>query len=129
MTLVHHLALTAADLPASIAFYDGLLAHLGCRRTHADARLAVWQRPDFELIVYAARDGLREHRHRLYQPGFHHLALRAGRRDQVDAVHDWLRVHGMKVLDPPREYPQYAPGYYALFFLDPDELKLEVVHD
>ena len=32
------------------------------------------------------------------------------------------------VLDPPAEYPQYEPGYYAVFFADPDGLKLELVH-
>jgi hypothetical protein len=30
-------------------------------------------------------------------------------------------------LDPPAEYPQDAPGYYAVFFRDPDGLKLEYV--
>jgi glyoxylase I family protein len=30
-------------------------------------------------------------------------------------------------IDPPKEY-DYAPGYYAVFFADPDGIKLEVVH-
>ena len=34
------------------------------------------------------------------------------------------------VLDAPVEYtgPAYGGGYYAVFFADPDGLKLEVVH-
>jgi glyoxylase I family protein len=32
------------------------------------------------------------------------------------------------VLDAPREYPEYVPGYYAVFFADPDGIKLELVH-
>jgi hypothetical protein len=29
---------------------------------------------------------------------------------------------------PPREYPEYKPpGYYALFFKDPEGIKYEVV--
>lgn len=28
----------------------------------------------------------------------------------------------------PREFPDYRPGYYAVFFEDPDRLKLEVAH-
>jgi hypothetical protein len=35
---------------------------------------------------------------------------------------------GIKVLDAPAEYPQYAPGYYAVYFEDSDGLKFEVVH-
>ena len=30
--------------------------------------------------------------------------------------------------DSPREYPEYRPGYYAVFFEDPDRLKLEVTY-
>lgn len=32
------------------------------------------------------------------------------------------------ILDRPAEYNHYAPGYYAIFFADPDGLKLELVH-
>jgi hypothetical protein len=28
----------------------------------------------------------------------------------------------------PREFPEYAPAYYAVFFEDADRLKLEIVH-
>jgi hypothetical protein len=28
----------------------------------------------------------------------------------------------------PREYPEYAAAYYAVFFEDPDRIKLEVAH-
>jgi len=32
------------------------------------------------------------------------------------------------ITDPPREYPIYAPGYYAVFFLDPTGVRWELVH-
>ena len=35
---------------------------------------------------------------------------------------------GGTILDSPREYPEYVPGYYAVFFADPDGIKLELVH-
>ena len=34
---------------------------------------------------------------------------------------------GASVESPPQEYT-YIPGYYAVFFYDPDGLKLEIVH-
>jgi hypothetical protein len=40
-----------------------------------------------------------------------------------------LKKIGAEILDAPAEYPQYAPGYYAVFFADPDGLKLEVVYE
>jgi predicted lactoylglutathione lyase len=38
-----------------------------------------------------------------------------------------ISAAGGKVTDPPKEY-DYLPGYYAVFFTDPDGLKLELVH-
>jgi catechol 2,3-dioxygenase-like lactoylglutathione lyase family enzyme len=36
-------------------------------------------------------------------------------------------VHGATIESGPEPYG-YLPGYYAVFFYDPDGLKLEIVH-
>ena len=66
--------------------------------------------------------------HDRYTPGLHHLAFHADSRSDVDAFHKFLESIAATILDPPREY-DYTPGYYAVFFADPDGLKLEVVHE
>jgi catechol 2,3-dioxygenase-like lactoylglutathione lyase family enzyme len=38
-----------------------------------------------------------------------------------------IEANGGSILDAPREY-DYVPGYYAVFFADPDGIKLEFVH-
>ena len=45
----------------------------------------------------------------------------------MDERHDWLVDAGAEIETPPREYA-YSPGYYAVFFYDPDAIKLEIVH-
>jgi glyoxylase I family protein len=125
--LIHHLALTAADPAASAPFYDTLLGLFGYRRTIDAESLKAWEGPDFELILYRAKPELRDRAHTLYQPGFHHLALQAENRAQVDAAHEAVKAVGAVILDAPREYPNYPGDYYAVFFLDPDGLKLEVM--
>lgn len=65
--------------------------------------------------------------HNKRHPGLHHLAFRAADRADVDALYALLQRIGAKVLDAPAEYPQYSAGYYAVFFTDPDGLKLEYV--
>ena len=59
--------------------------------------------------------------------GVHHLAIAASSREQVDERAAWLRAAGAVLESEPKEY-EYIPGYYAVFFYDPDGLKLEIVH-
>jgi glyoxylase I family protein len=40
---------------------------------------------------------------------------------------EWLHVQGAEIESGPEEY-WYQPGYYAVFFYDPDGVKLEIVH-
>ena len=62
-----------------------------------------------------------------YAIGLHHLAFAAASRGVVDERAAWLRERGATIESGPEEYP-YAPGYYAVFFHDPDGVKLELVH-
>lgn len=61
-------------------------------------------------------------KHDRYSTGFHHLALNADTREQVEAFHRLLVKNGVQVLDPPADY-DFEPGYYAVFFSDPDGMK------
>ena len=56
------------------------------------------------------------------------MAFHADTRADVDAFHSSLTDADLPVLDPPAEY-DYTPGYYAVFFPDPDGMKLEVVFE
>src|SRR5262249_19516835 len=63
--------------------------------------------------------------HDRYSPGLHHLAFGAPDRAAVDRVHEALLKLDVKVLDAPATYGQYGPGYFAVFFSDPDGIKIE----
>ena len=57
-----------------------------------------------------------------------HVAFRAPDRAAVDAVHQAAAAAGVEVLHAPREWPEYHPGYYAVFLRDPDGHNVEAVH-
>jgi predicted lactoylglutathione lyase len=59
--------------------------------------------------------------------GLCEIAFAADSRRQVDELATEIERHGGRVTDAPSEY-DYVRGYYAVFFTDPDGLKLEVVH-
>jgi hypothetical protein len=58
------------------------------------------------------------------------VAFRVERREEVDRFRaEFMTPRRLPPLyDTPREFPEYRPGYYAVFLEDPDRLKLEVVH-
>ena len=60
--------------------------------------------------------------------GLCEICWSAPSRAAVDALAQELGDHGFDILHAPADYP-YAPGYYAVFFADPDGMKLELVHN
>ena len=61
--------------------------------------------------------------------GLHHLCFRARKREDVDAIHRFLVGDlGARIIHPPEESPQFAPGYYSVLFEDPDGIRIEVNH-
>ncbi len=127
---IHHIDLTVRVLEASLPFYAAILEFMGYRRAQGNEwELADGHRAN-SINLFAARGPNAGRAHDRYTPGLHHLAFRAASRADVDRMHDRLLAIGATILDPPADYPRYnrGRGYYAVFFADPDGLKLEFVH-
>ena len=132
---VHHVDLVVSDLERSLAFYRGAL---GWRESgeivgeRGERVVYVW--PEGRSSDWYGSLGLREKQsdaqtapYDRYALGMHHLAFLAGSRAEVDERAAWLRANGAEIESGPAEYG-YMPGYYAVFFYDPDGLKLEILH-
>ncbi len=129
---MNHLRLTVSDIPRAEAFYDPLLHFMGYELVEKDEVRLAWKMPSPAgnrqwIILSVAAEGSRYAGHDRYSPGLHHFAWNSESREEVDRFHKLLLERGVEVLDPPAEYG-YEPGYYAVFFADPDGLKLEFVH-
>ena len=129
MSFVDHLRLSVSDVTASRAFYDAWLRLLGFSPVAREDAGAAWGKPDAAgrmqwLILTPAT---REAEHDLLAPGLHHVAFAAESRAVVDEVGGVLEGLGAEILQGPREY-DHEPDRYAVFFLDPDGIKLEVIH-
>ena len=131
---IDHLDLVVSDLDRSLAFYRELLAPLGY------SRLSEIEGERGERVLYVGREGgkgsvsLRERQSQArdtpydrYDLGIHHIAFSAPSRELVDERAQWLRAQGAEIESGPKEHT-YTPGYYAVFFYDPDGLKLEILH-
>jgi len=129
-TGVHHVDLVVSSIERSLAFYTGLLGPLGFHRVsevEGERGETIWY-----IGGPGSSVGLREAQsesepYDRYRVGLHHIAFEAQSRADVDERADWLRTQDVELESEPQEYT-YSPGYYAVFFYDPDRLKLEIVH-
>ena len=128
---MQHVDLVVSSIERSLPFYRDLLAPLGFHRigeVEGERGETIWY-----LSGAASALGLREAQtpsedpYDRYRVGLHHLAFEARSRGAVNERAGWLRDQGAEIESGPEEYA-YLPGYYAVFFYDPDGMKLEIVH-
>src|SRR4029077_9981679 len=121
---VHHLIVNVTDLTRARDFYGWLMPQLGYPGVQHWERGSGWfgDGGSFWVKEAAGRETFSKDR-----VGLCEIAFRAGSRADVDALAGELAERGARILDSPREY-DYTPGYYAVFFTDPDGIKLELVH-
>jgi catechol 2,3-dioxygenase-like lactoylglutathione lyase family enzyme len=124
----HHIDLTVTDVARARPLYELFLSHAGFTPKGHGEDWAGWglhgrRYPCVTLLKAKGDNAARAHDR--YSAGLHHLALAAPSRQDVDALYAKLSAFGAAILDAPAEYPDYGEGYYAVFFADPDGLKLE----
>ena len=118
--MIDHLAIQCADVAASAAFYDTVLATLGGRRILDFGEVigyGIPPQPDFWLNPHKTGVGLRES----------HIAFAAPDRAAVRAFFEAAVAVGAEVLHEPGEWPEYHQAYYGAFVRDPDGNNVEAV--
>jgi catechol 2,3-dioxygenase-like lactoylglutathione lyase family enzyme len=125
---IDHLAIRVSDFEASRRFYDRLLHFLGFVREWEFDRVVGWNNGVTMFWITEADAEGRKRPHRTGDIGYHHYAFELGAREEVDELGVFLEREGVTIVDPPAAYPSYGEGYYAVFFLDPDGLKLEAMY-
>jgi catechol 2,3-dioxygenase-like lactoylglutathione lyase family enzyme len=117
-----HIDLRVRDRAVAQKFYGKILPALGFAQEKSD---------DEWSTFYAVGDGVPMDffgftEDRNHQPNGTRISFWAETRDEVDRIAKLVREAGGKNLEGPEVCPGYSPGYYALFFEDPDGNKLEI---
>lgn len=122
---LHHLEFYVADLARSAEFWGSLLAHFGYEPFQEWDEGVSFRTSGVYLVFVLAPPGARELDRR--SAGLNHLAFGLDTPARVDALRAELAASGVRLLYDDR-YP-HAGGddHYAVFFEDPDGLKVEVV--
>ena len=124
---IAHIQLTVADPERCIPFWEKLCHFLEMKTLIRGEEIIYCIGSRTGILVRGAPPEKRGARFDQERPGLHHLCLRARERADVDAIHrflvDELRA---RIVHPPEESPQFAPGYYSVLFEDPDGIRVEV---
>jgi catechol 2,3-dioxygenase-like lactoylglutathione lyase family enzyme len=119
---IDHISLRVGDFEKSKAFYDRLMPFLGFKVLDEYPDAIGWTNGKTRLWIGQADAEGKKHKHRIGDIGFHHYAFELRNRRDVDDLQTFAKKIGARIVDPADEY---YDDYYAVFFLDPDGLKLE----
>ena len=116
---IDHISIRVRDYEKSKAFYGRLFEFLGFEISDEYPNTIGWTNGKTRYWI-APAEGRKSYS--MGDVGLHHYAFQLRTRKDVDALQAFLEKEGVKIVDPADEYYQ---DYYAVFFLDPDGIKLE----
>jgi catechol 2,3-dioxygenase-like lactoylglutathione lyase family enzyme len=125
--LLHHVELYVSDLERSLQFWSWFLGPLGCELAGEWEQGQSWKLGETYLVFVQAEERFQDPQYHRCRVGLNHLAFHARSRDHVDEVTDQLKSRGVKVLYQDKHPYAGGPDYYAVFFEDPDRIKIELV--
>lgn len=125
---IDHIYVAVSDLGRSETFYDRVMNILGFRKNtflNEGERHVQYYNRHFGYVLRPAH-GVNS-KHDPLVPGLHHFCFRVEDCATVDAIAKRFTEEKVEFA-PPQLYPEYAPDYYAVFFSDPDGIRLEITN-
>lgn len=130
-----HVDLVVSSLQRSLPFYRGLLEPIGWSgrdeiRGERGETIHYLSVPGSGVSAIGLREAQSDAHatpYERYAVGVHHVCIDVPAREVVDERAGWVSESAGRLLSAPAEHA-YTPGYYAMFLLDPDGIKLELLH-
>jgi len=125
--MLHHVEIYVKDLEKTKEFWGWLLAELGYSEYQSWEQGISYILDKSYLVFVQAEDRFLDAPYHRCRPGLNHLAFHGGSREFVDAITAKLKQKATKILY--EDLHPYAGGedYYAVYFEDPDRMKVEIV--
>ena len=119
---IDHVVVRVGNFEKSKEFYDRLFAFLGFEFIEAFSDTIGWRNGKTAFWIARVENSEKARRPREDDVGLHHYAFELRDRADVDALQAFLKANDVDIVDPAGEYYE---DYYAVYFLDPDGVKLE----
>ena len=128
-SFVYHMEIRVSDSEISFPFYKSFLDYLEYKISYEDETTLGFTNGTCDVWVIQSEDGYKVNKYNRKNPGLNHIAFGVYSKLDVDTfVKEFLEPRNISPLyNSPREFKEYDNGYYAVYFEDPDRIKLEVV--
>jgi catechol 2,3-dioxygenase-like lactoylglutathione lyase family enzyme len=125
--LLHHVELYVSELSNTKKFWGWLLEELGYENYQSWEEGNSWKHGETYIVFVQVKEKYKDISYHRCGVGLNHLAFHAESREQVDQLTLRLQELGVKLLYQDRHPYAGGENYYAVFFEDPDRIKVEIV--
>jgi catechol 2,3-dioxygenase-like lactoylglutathione lyase family enzyme len=125
--MLHHLEIYVSDLKKSFEFWSWFLTELGYEPYQKWDKGFSWKYGDTYLVFVQTEDRFLDVPYHRCRVGLNHLAFHGKSREQVDEITEKLKESGIHILYMDKHPHAGGEQYYAVFFEDPDRIKVEIV--
>jgi catechol 2,3-dioxygenase-like lactoylglutathione lyase family enzyme len=124
---LNHVEIYVRDLKVTREFWKWLLLKLGYRE-HLSLEEGVisYILGETYIVFVQTQERFLDIPYHRCRVGLNHLAFHGDGREFVDEITEELREKGVKILYKDRHPYAGGPNYYAVFFEDPDRIKVEI---
>jgi catechol 2,3-dioxygenase-like lactoylglutathione lyase family enzyme len=125
--LIHHIELYVSSLKKTKEFWGWLLEELGYKPYQDWDTGQSWKLGDTYIVFVQTEERFLDIPYHRCRVGLNHLAFHASSRVHVDYLTEQLKSRGVNMLYMDKHPYAGGKNYYAVFFEDPDRIKVELV--
>ncbi len=125
--LLHHIELYVSNLDKSIEFWSWFLTDLGYELFQEWDQGKSYKLGETYIVFVQVEDKHLDVSYHRCKTGLNHLAFHAESREHVDRITKKLKEKNIKVLYEDKHPYAGGEGYYAVYFEDPERMKVELL--
>ncbi|WP_411739123.1 VOC family protein [Peribacillus sp. S4] len=123
---LHHIELYVSNLKRSIDFWGWFLDEMGYEPFQKWESGRSWRLGEVYIVFVQAETRFLDIPYHRGRVGLNHLAFHATSRQQVDEITRKLRGRGVTILYADKHPFAGGKDHYAVYFEDPDPMKVEL---
>ena len=127
---IAHIYLYISNLKQSRDFYKEFLEILGYKEIVNEDWGCGFEKDETSIWLEQVSEDYKKDGYHRKRVGLNHLAFKVDSKEDVDRFTErFLKKNNIETLyKTPKKFPEYSEEYYAVFFEDPDMIKLEVTY-